>query len=296
MEEREGGGALDGAGRAEPRLLQFDDFRVDPMARALWRGGEPVALTPKAFSLLLVLLERPGEVVSKDELLGRVWERGSASEASLMQCISTLRKALGQSAGERRYVVTVPGKGYCFGAPVDEVAPSAAPPAAGHETRPGASKWRRRLLEASAILLLSAALASWVLLSRPPRRPGPEDRPAIAVPPFLNLSGREEAWLSARLPGMLTDELAAMARLRVISDEKQADLVVVGSFLALGEEEPRKIRLDLRLVQARGGETLGALAEVGTEARLSELVERAAARLVEELDVSAPKAGLLPAR
>lgn len=288
MDERAGGGgALEGTGRAEARLLQFDEFRVDPVARLLWRAGEPVALTPKAFSLLLVLLERPGEVVSKDELFRRVWERGTASEANLTQCISTLRKALGESASERHYVVTVPGKGYCFGSAVSQVVPSetAAPAAPARVPR-----WRRRLLEAFAILLVCVAVAAWVLLARTPDEPGPEGRPAVAVLAFRNLSGREEEWLAATLPEMVTGELAAADRLRVVSKttgERGADLVVTGSFLALGEK-PRKIRLDLRVTQVRTGETVVALAEVGTEERLSELVERAAARLMEEMDVSVP--------
>lgn len=298
MEERAGGGALEEESRAEPRLLQFDDFRVDPMARGLWRGGEAVALTPKAFSLLLVLLERPGEVVSKDELFRRVWERGTASEANLTQCVSTLRKALGESASERRYVVTVPGQGYCFGSAVIEVVPSAI--SSPIQARPAlrTPKWRRRLLEAFAILLICSAVSAWVLLSRAPAESSRQDRPALAVLGLRNLSGRsgrEEDGLASTLSGMLTTRLTAADRLRVISDERRADLVVSGSFLALGGETPRRIRLDLR-VQAKGGETLVALAEVGTEERLSELVERAAGRLMEELDVNAPAppAGPLP--
>lgn len=295
MDERAGGGgALEGTGRAEARLLQFDEFRVDPVARLLWRAGEPVALTPKAFSLLLVLLERPGEVVSKDELFRRVWERGTASEANLTQCISTLRKALGESASERRYVVTVPGKGYCFGAPVSQVVPAeAAAPAAPARV----PRWRRRLLEAFAILLVCVAAAAWVLLARAPEEPGAERRPAIAVLAFRNLSGREEEWLAATLPEMLAGELAAADRLRVVSEtsgERGADLVVTGSFLAIGEK-PRKIRLDLRVTQVRTGETVVALAEVGNEERLSELVERAAARLMEEMDVVSVRGGPPPA-
>lgn len=261
----------------------------------LWRGDEPVALTPKAFSLLLILLERPGEVVTKDELLRRLWERGTANEASLTQCVSTLRKALGESASERRYVVTVPGQGYCFGSPVAEVASTLSNISVGDRPalrRPG---WRRRFLEAFAILLVGTALAAWVLLARMPDEEEADPRAALAVLELRNLSGREEGRLAATLPRMLTGELAAADRLRVIPDARAADLVLTGSFLALGETGPRRIRLDLRVVQARTGETVAALAEVGTEERLSELVGRAAARLLEELDVSG-RDGPLPAR
>ncbi len=297
MEERPGGdGAVEGAGRAEPRLLQFDGFRVDPAARALWRDGEPVALTPKALSVLLLLLERPGQVVSKDELLRRAWDRDTATDASLTQCISSLRKALGESASERRYVITVPGQGYCFGAPVETIGPTVRkdmePPP------PRAPRWRRSLLEAFAVLLLAAAALAWILLSwtpREPERPARPALPAITVTGLRNLSGREEARLAAALPGMLKAELADAGGLRVVPGLEGADLILAGSFLALGDREPRQIRLDLRVIQADGGETLVALAEVGSEQGLDDLVESAAARLLRELDVSG-RVVPLPAR
>jgi DNA-binding winged helix-turn-helix (wHTH) protein len=285
MDEREGSRAL-GEGGAEPRLLRFDGFQVDAVARVLSRGGEPVALTPKAFSVLLVLLERPGEVVTKADLLQRVWAGSSASEANLTQCISALRKALGESASERRFVVTVPGQGYCFGSPVTVVGPAGVSPAREVQRPLRSSRWRRRLLEAFAALLVAAAVVAWVLLARAPA--DLEARPAIAVPELRNLSGREEGGLASALSERLTAELAADGRLRVVPDAARADLVLGGSFLALGNRKPRRIRLDLRVVQVGGGETLAAVAEVGSEARLSELVGRAAARLIEELDLSGP--------
>lgn len=89
-------------------------FRVDLVRRVLLRDGEPVAITPKAFSLLLILLEKRGEVVSKEELIRGVWGTPDVSDANVMQNVSSLRKALGERAGESRYIVTVPGQGYRF--------------------------------------------------------------------------------------------------------------------------------------------------------------------------------------
>lgn len=302
MEERPGGGgALEGVGRTEPRLLQFDGFRVDPAARALWRDGEPVPLTPKALSVLLLLLERPGQVVTKDELLRRAWDRDTASDASLTQCISSLRKALGESASERHYVITVPAQGYCFGASVETLEPAVRRDA-GPSPPPRIPRWRRSLLEAFAMLLLTAAALAWIFLSWTPREPARDPQPAlpaITVPGLRNLSGREEARLAAALPWMLKAELADAGGLRVVPGEEGADLILAGSFLALGDREPRQIRLDLRVIQADGGETLVALAEVGSEQRLDELVERAAARLLRELDAGGGISGRvvpLPAR
>lgn len=107
--------------RTEKRLYEFDDFRVDPLKRRLMRGGEIVPLTPKAFSILLVLLEKRGEVVEKEELIQKVWPDTFVTEANLTQNISSLRKALGERASESRYVLTIPGRGYSFVGDVFEI-------------------------------------------------------------------------------------------------------------------------------------------------------------------------------
>jgi DNA-binding winged helix-turn-helix (wHTH) protein/tetratricopeptide (TPR) repeat protein len=109
------------ATRSEKYLYEFDTYRVDPVRRRLLRDGEPVSLTPKAFSILLVLLENRGEVVEKEELIRRVWPDTYVTEANLTQNVSSLRKALGERANDHRYVVTVPGQGYSFVADVTEV-------------------------------------------------------------------------------------------------------------------------------------------------------------------------------
>jgi DNA-binding winged helix-turn-helix (wHTH) protein len=105
----------------ERRLYEFGEFRVDPVRRRLLRDGEPIAVTSKAFSLLVVLLERRGEVVEKEELFRRVWPDTYVTEANLTQNVSSLRKALGDRTGDRRFIVTVPGRGYSFVAHVREV-------------------------------------------------------------------------------------------------------------------------------------------------------------------------------
>jgi DNA-binding winged helix-turn-helix (wHTH) protein/TolB-like protein len=107
--------------RTERSLYEFGGFRVDPVRRRLLRGQEQVPLTPKAFSILLVLLERRGQVVDKEELIQTVWPDTYVTEANLTQNISSLRKALGERANDHRYVVTVPGRGYSFVADVIEI-------------------------------------------------------------------------------------------------------------------------------------------------------------------------------
>src|SRR6185369_10086665 len=96
--------------RSEDRTCyEFDDFFVDPVRRLLLRDGEPVPVTPKALSILIVLLEQPGEVVEKPDLIEQVWGGSHVSEANLTQNVFALRKCLGEKANDSRYVVTVPG-------------------------------------------------------------------------------------------------------------------------------------------------------------------------------------------
>src|SRR5919199_2442268 len=100
-------------------LYEFGDFRLDASKRLLLRGaGEVVSLTPKVFDTLLYLVERGGAVVDKDELMHLVWPDTVVEENNLNQNISALRRALGESRGEHRYILTVPGRGYRFVADV----------------------------------------------------------------------------------------------------------------------------------------------------------------------------------
>ncbi len=107
--------------RTERSLYEFGSFRVDPVRRRLLRNQEQVPLTPKAFSILLILLERRGGVVEKEELIQAVWPDTFVTEANLTQNVSSLRKALGERANDHHYVVTVPGRGYSFVADVIEI-------------------------------------------------------------------------------------------------------------------------------------------------------------------------------
>jgi DNA-binding winged helix-turn-helix (wHTH) protein len=97
---------------------RFGPFRVDPIREQLWRGDREVPLNRKAVRLLLALIERSGEVVSKEDLLQRVWPQRGATANNLTQHVFMLRGALGESTGKQRYVLTVPGVGYQFVAPL----------------------------------------------------------------------------------------------------------------------------------------------------------------------------------
>ncbi|HEX8144886.1 MAG TPA: winged helix-turn-helix domain-containing protein [Pyrinomonadaceae bacterium] len=102
-------------------LYEFGEFQLDATERCLLRAGEPVALTPKAFDTLLLLVSRSGHIVEKDELLKEVWPDAFVEEATVAQNIFTLRKALGQAQNGHRFIETVPKRGYRFVAGVREV-------------------------------------------------------------------------------------------------------------------------------------------------------------------------------
>jgi DNA-binding winged helix-turn-helix (wHTH) protein/tetratricopeptide (TPR) repeat protein len=102
-------------------FYEFGPFHLDAVKRLLLREGEAVALTPKAFDLLLALVESSERVLEKSELIERVWPDSFVEESNLTQNISTLRKALRESPHHHQYIVTVPGRGYRFVASVNEV-------------------------------------------------------------------------------------------------------------------------------------------------------------------------------
>jgi DNA-binding winged helix-turn-helix (wHTH) protein/TolB-like protein/predicted Zn-dependent protease len=102
-------------------FYDFGPYRVDASKRLLLREGEPVPLTSKVFDTLFMLVSRSGEVLEKNELMTALWPDRFVEENNLTQNISVLRKALGENRSEHRYIVTIPGRGYSFVAPVREV-------------------------------------------------------------------------------------------------------------------------------------------------------------------------------
>src|SRR5258706_16429284 len=95
-------------------FYEFGDFRLDPRERRLLNKGEPVPLPPKVYDTLLVLVENGGHTIEKDELMKAVWPDIFVEEANLTVNISALRKALGEGVPDRRYIETVPRRGYRF--------------------------------------------------------------------------------------------------------------------------------------------------------------------------------------
>jgi len=319
----------------EQVLYEFEGYVLDPARRLLTRAGEPVPLPPKALATLLVLVERHGQVVDKEEILQKVWPDTFITEATLTQNVFRLRKTLGEEAGEHRFIVTVPGRGYSFVADLRHTAVDDAPsvppeapepsleedtgaslPAPGPDpaepVRSGSRIPRWIVFGGSALLLLIClAAASFFMGSRRrPALPQPRGssqeiarvpRRSIAVLGFRNLSGRDEtAWLSTALAEMFTVELGVGERLHTITGESvtqtkrdlrlgdpqnlsrdtlsrlhdrlACDVVLLGSYLALGKEGGGRIRVDLKLQDTATGDTLSVLTGTRAEGELFDLV------------------------
>src|SRR5262245_54581316 len=181
-------------------IYEFGPFRLDAAEHLLLRDGEAVPLTPKAFDLLLALVERHGHLLEKDELLKKVWPDTFVEEANLASNISLLRKALGDGENGHRYIETAPKRGYRFVANVKKVVnehaeltiqkrPGSQSTVAEGEQTGNASepipthpaikvedlasrvkRYQRSALIALAVLILSGAGLAYFIL-RPPLQP-----------------------------------------------------------------------------------------------------------------------------
>ena len=108
------------ASDSQTRIYEFGPFRIDPDRYLLMRDGKTVPLSPKVFETLIFLIEHRGNVVKKDDIMSRVWPDTFVEESNLAQNIFLLRKALGEEKTEHRYIITIPGVGYRFVAPMVE--------------------------------------------------------------------------------------------------------------------------------------------------------------------------------
>lgn len=101
-----------------PRSYEFGPFTLDAFQHALLKEGKPVGLTPKTYDTLLVLVQNSGRMLSKEELMKALWPDSFVEESNLTQQVSMIRRALGESASDSRYIATVTGRGYRFDAEV----------------------------------------------------------------------------------------------------------------------------------------------------------------------------------
>ncbi len=271
----------------QARCHTFGEFRIDAVARQLQRlDGTPVALTPKVFDTLLLLVESGGEVQGKDALLAAIWPGRVVEENNLTQNISTLRRVLGASATGRRYILTEPGRGYRFVEPVcidagsgdaaltAELAPP--PVAALSEPLPPAHRSVRlprasRRFVAIAMLLAGLALVAgtgWLWHRRGSMPPPP---PSLAVLPFKPLlPDQRDAVLQLGMADTLITKLSTNPHVVVRSlgavrrfGEPGQDPVAAGRALGVGsvleghiQRVGDRIRVNARLLAVPGGAAL----------------------------------------
>lgn len=274
------------------RFYEFGPFRMDPLKRVLWRNAEPVPLIPKAFDILLALVENHTEVVTKQELMQRVWPDTVVEEGNLGRNISTLRRVLGESPGDHQYIVTLPGRGYRFVAEVresweNEQHPAATesserkvlagrtdslqPPSTDHSTLPTSARrasagaeWPRSArfwLGVGTVLALIGVAMGLTLVSRdgPNRGQNPGPIWSVAVLPFENLSGDPaQEYLSDGLTEALETDLAEVRAHRVLS--RTAILRYQGTRKPL-EEVSRELGVDAFVV--------GSVARFGDQVRVT---------------------------
>lgn len=171
-------------------IYQFDDVRVDPSGFRIWKAGAAAQIEPKAFQVLLFLIENRGRLVEKRELLDAVWKETFVTENALTREIAQLRKALGENARAAKYIETVPTKGYRFVADVEvkngrqtaggngragepwgsTVERSTTTPAAAEgrvEGRGLRPRPRTLYIFVVALALLAGGVAAWRYLGRP---------------------------------------------------------------------------------------------------------------------------------
>lgn len=227
------------------RIYEFGPFRLIPEERQLLRDNQPVALTPKSFDLLVVLVENSGHLLEKGELMKRIWPESFVEEANLSVNVSALRRALGEGPNEHQYLETVPRRGYRFVAGVKErsdegtrssirelteegddsrhVAESerqnlSPQPAAALRPRVSPRRWPLVLIGLLGFSGLLLGLNAGGLRERLQGKVSPVRIQSLAVLPLENLSGdpSQDYFADGMTEALITD-LAKVSAIRVMS-------------------------------------------------------------------------------
>ena len=262
------------------QIYEFEDFRADPSEQLLLHDGQPVALTPKVFETLLILLESEGRLIDKEDFISRLWPGVFVEDVALAKNISHLRRILADGKNGTEMIQTVPKRGYRFAVPVRKVVdPPADHPDAGTpaEVNPPATEARSRMVWAIALLLLVASGAGAFLLLRHKRPVLTEKdtvvladftnttgdpvfdgtlRQGLAVQleqsPFLNLISEEQMQQALSLMGRPADTRITPAVAREICERTASAAVLEGSIASLGSQYV----LGLRAKDCRSGAVL----------------------------------------
>jgi TolB-like protein/DNA-binding winged helix-turn-helix (wHTH) protein len=246
------------ASRPDHPLYEFAGFRVDTTQRRLLdASGEVVPLSSRAFDVLVQLVRHGGELLDKGKLLAAVWPGTVVEEGSLTQCIFTLRRALGDTADQHRFIATIPGRGYQFVAPVRVLDETAAAPGEGSTPR----------LKARLVSFATFAIGAMALVAFAWRGIGFDDdgRPAASVPPAVEIapnsiavmpfadltSGGEMEYFADGIAEELMSTLAKSDKLRVIGRRSvfalkgsTDDAITIGAKLRVAYLLEGSVRMD----------------------------------------------------
>jgi DNA-binding winged helix-turn-helix (wHTH) protein/TolB-like protein len=293
-------------------LRVFGPFTLDLLRCELLRDGHAVALRPKAFDLLACLTSRPGEVLTKDQLIAAVWPGLVVTDDSLTQCVHELRSALGETGS---LLKTVPRRGYRLDAVVEFVASKAAyprtvdsgvpvnPVQAPARAKPGR---RRRALLAGAGLLVAILTLAVLALNSGSRKPAPSaPHFSLVLLPLDSLDESTSSGFADALTADLNAELGRLASVLVISTGtaatykgKPADprevsralgvrYVVRGTVQRSGDE----VRLALAMVDGESGAQHWAQSFAIERARLRSAVDEVAQQVARSLNVQMYRSG-----
>ncbi len=236
---------------ASAQIFRFGLFEADAGRNTLTRSGARIKIQDQPFRVLLLLLQRPGEIITREELRQKLWPEGTHVDfdGSLNVVLKKLRAALDDDSDNPRFIETVPRRGYRFVAPVAVIpaeprmvevavysqAESGEVFAARRFNPSRPRQWRWLIYSAVALLLIFLAVFVWNLRRHASTAGGPSTqveptrvlpvRKSVAVLGFHNMSGRpEDAWLATAFSEMLSTELANGEKLRLVSGEEVANL------------------------------------------------------------------------
>jgi TolB-like protein/DNA-binding winged helix-turn-helix (wHTH) protein/Tfp pilus assembly protein PilF len=265
-------------------VYEFGPFRLDAEERQLFRDDTLVPLTPKAFDLLLVLVESQGKLLTKQHLLQQVWPDSFVEEANLAQNVATLRKALGETVAERQFIETVSKQGYRFVGLVRTLGdwPGARMVAEGHTVdqpvtsderlapNPVATKRRRYVVGVvAASLLVAAGLLTLAYYLRRATAPNVRGQvTSLVVLPFVNMNANaEDQYFSDGLTEEVINAVAGIQGLRVVARTsafqfrgKAQDIRGIAERLHVGavlegsvRREQNRLRVTAQLITAADG-------------------------------------------
>jgi len=203
---------------------EFGRFRLKVAERVLLREGELVPLTPKVFDILVTLVEHGGQVVSKDDLMKRVWPNTFVEEGNLTQNISLLRKALGETAGGVQFIETVPRRGYRFVAETSEPSGNGSgslsvpePVVSIPNTANQSAGIKRTPIFALVAGLVVASIIGVVYFTSAGKAGNPSAIQSIAVLPFVDESSDPDAqYINDKIAESLINSLTKLPQLRVV--------------------------------------------------------------------------------